>query len=361
MPDEVISWRLGFNPMRAIALFYSVLAVVAFGADPARETFYYDETGMRHLRLKQADFGSTEVEVRFAGDPGGSGKWMGIGQKKDKTLLFARVAGEGEDRGTYFVASISESKVEIEYKPEQKEPQDAGILGTYRRASEAKRLQLAKKEFQLAGERLVTALKTAAKTRTGKERGAFTIWKEQWPAMRQRWMDISYAPPAPAKEAKAALPATAPAAEAEKSADYWFKLAEVTAKGYYFVESMPDPKTGTDWDGEYDDFSGGHVSLRLMKDGRLRMTLSFARSEEAQMDGIEAVATPDKIKKSKEGDMQAEFTYANAEAAANAPRAQIYLTKFGRYLQVRTDGAEKYAGRGWFDGIYRGGPVPEGQ
>ncbi|MDZ4287412.1 MAG: hypothetical protein U0984_05615 [Prosthecobacter sp.] len=359
--------------MRAIAYFCPFVAAMMLvaasgGAEvaPVQETNYYDETGMRHLRLKQAGFGSTEVEVRFAADPGGAGRWLGIGQRKDKDLIFARVAGEGEDRGTYFIASVSESKVEIRYKPDQKEPQDPGILGTYRRATEGKRQQLAKKEFQAANDRLVTALKTGAKTRSGKERAAISQWKDQWPMMRQRWMDISYAvtPKPAAKDAKPAPsqpPGTAAApAEAEKGADYWFKLAEATAKGYYFVETMPDPKTGTDWDGEYDDFSGGHVSLRRTKDGRLRMSLSFSRAEDTQTGALEVTAPAEKLTKSKEGDLMADFTYTGMNEETKGPTAQIHLKKLGRYLEVKTDGAEKYAARGWFDGIYRGGPVPEG-
>jgi hypothetical protein len=37
--------------------------------------------------------------------------------------------GEGEDRGTVFLAEISESKVKIDYKPGQREPMDAVING----------------------------------------------------------------------------------------------------------------------------------------------------------------------------------------------------------------------------------------
>ena len=349
--------------MKATLLFLVplfLLAVCQAAEAPVGEAHFFDEATLRHLRLKPGDFGSVEIQVRFAADPGSPSLWMGTGQKKDKDVIFARVVGEGEDRGTYFVAEVSESKVEISYKPGQKEPQDAGINGTYRRASEAKRLQLAKKEFAAASDRLVTALKMTTKTLGGREREAMMLWKDQWPALREQWLDISLNPvKAMAAEAKPQSSSTP--AEA-KGASYWFKLAEATARGYSFVEWLPDPKTGTGWDGEYDDFAGGHVSLRLAKDGRLRMSLTFSRAEDTQTGGVEAAAPADKVVTMKDGRMTAEFLYRGPqeEGKPEPPNMVVRLTKLGRYLQVKTDGAGKYAGRGWFDGIYRGGPVPEG-
>jgi hypothetical protein len=340
---------------------FLLLAVSAWAAEPAASapSFYYDETTARHLVLKPGEFGSTLVEVRFAYEAGSANRWFGIGQRKDKTLVFTRVAGEGEDRGTVFAANVSESKVEITYRPGQKEPQDAGINGIYRRASDAKRMQLAKKEFEAAGDRLANSLKAAAKARSGKEKDAMSRWREQWPVMRQRCLNISYKVSPGLLGGLEPVAATNP--EAVKDPDYWFKQAEITTRGSYFVESVPDPRTGTGWDGEYDDFSGGHVSLRLQKDGRLRMSIYFYRAEEVINEGTEAVAPVDKIITGKDGEMTAEMVYQPVAEEGSPPKSPVHfrLIKLGRYLEVKTDGADKLAGRGWFDGIYRGGPVPE--
>ncbi len=329
-------------------------------ADPFEGGHYFDETNMRHLTLEKAGFGSTRVLMRSAAAPGSAGVWAGLGQRKDKQLPFAQEVEEGGDRGTFYLANVSESKVEIIIKPGQTKPVDAGLVGTYHRVSDAKLLQLAKKESQAATTHLVAALQAAAKSWKVKDRPALAVWKEQWPAMRQRWMDMSLAPAKPAKKGAPATPApaapTAPAAPVtDKSAEYWFKLAEDTALGCAFLETLPDVKVGTDWKGEYDDFSGGHASISVMKDGGLHVTLSFSRAGDAQTGNMDAMAKPEQVKEGKSGELTADLTYTDPEAK-DAPPATIHLVKLGHYLQVETKGAERYAARGWFDGIYRGTP-----
>lgn len=342
------------------SLLTSLLLITTsvLAADPAADRLtYFDETTMRHLTLEKADFGNTKVTVRFAGDPGSMGTWVGSGVRKDKLLSFARIAGEGEDRGTFFTAEISESKVEIVYKEGQKEPQDAGINGNYKRASEAKLLQLAKKEFQAANDRLVEALKAATKTWASSDRPALSLWKDQWPALRQQWMDLTLPAPAAAAKTDTRFPPTKPA---EPSAEHWFKLAQATARGYYFIGTPPDPKTGTGWDGEYDDLGGGHASLRLSRDGKLRVSLSSAREEGQDASTLDATAQPEQLKTAKNGDLTAEFTFSDAESTVPKKPARFKLTKIGRYLRIESEDAKPYVGSGWFDGIYRGAPVPEG-
>ncbi len=340
-----------------IGLVLSLLAMSLHAAGPVADvTHYFDETTMRYLTLEKAELGNTNVTVRFAGDPGAAGTWVGNGQRKDKVLSFARITGEGEDRGTFFIAEISESKVKVAFKPGQKNPMDAGINGEYRRASETKYLQLAKKEFQAANDRLVENLKAATKSWQASDRPALSLWKEQWPALRQRWMDAATGKAPAVAEVKGK-----PAAEtAEKSAEYWLYLAQATAQAYSFVATLPDPKTGLGWDGEYDDLGGGHASLRQSKDGKLRLSLSSIRIHETEAGTLDATALPDKITTGKNGDLSAEFTVVDAEVTDPAKLIRIRIKKIGHYLQVETERAERNAGRGWFDGIYRGSPVPQG-
>lgn len=341
-------------------LFVITASIASLAAQTAPEKLtYFDETTMRHLTLEKADFGNTNVTVRFAGDPGSMGIWTGNGPRKDKSLTFARIAGEGEDRGTYFTAEISESKVVIGYREGQKQPQDAGINGLYKRASEAKLLQLYKKEFQAANDRLVASLKNATKTWAPADRPALLIWKDQWTALRQRWLDLAMP-----KAATVAEPKTesrfAPAKPVEPTAEHWLQMAQSTARAYYFIETMPDPKTGSGWDGEYDDLGGGHASLRLGKDGKLRVSLSSARKEGQDASQIDGTAPPEKVITSKSGEMTAEFTFSDGEATVKTKPATFKLTKIGRYLQIESQDATPYVGNGWYDGIYRGAPVPQG-
>lgn len=341
---------------RTLLLITASLASLAAEPVPDKLT-YFDETTMRHLTLEKGDFGNTQVTVRFAGDPGSMGTWVGNGARKDKSLTFARIVGEGEDRGTYFTAEIGESKVEIDYREGQKQPQDAGINGIYKRASEAKLLQLHKKEFQAANERLVNSLKTATKSWAPADRPSLQVWKDQWPDLRQRWLGLTL--PKVIAEVKTDT-RFAPAKPAEPTAEHWLAMAQATARAYYFIETMPDPKTGSGWDGEYDDLGGGHASLRLGKDGKLRVSLSSARKEGQDASTVDGTAPPDMVKTAKNGDMTAEFTFVDGEATVQKKPATFKLTKIGRYLRIESQDAAPYVGNGWFDGVYRGAPVPQG-
>jgi hypothetical protein len=332
--------------MKYFLILLILTAACSLLAQVPDKATYFDETTMRHLTLEKEDFGNTSITVRFAGDPGSAAIWQGHGQRKDKTLLFARVANEGEDRGTFYIAEISESKVKVDYRPGQKEPQDVGINGEFRRASETKYLQLAKKEFQAANERLVQTLKASTKSWQASDRPALALWKDQWPGLRQQWM----------LAATGKLDSNTP----EKSAEDWLYLAQATAQGYYFLGSMPDPKTSLDWDGEYDDLGGGHVSLRLSKDGKLRLGMTSQRIHETEAGTLEATALPGNISRNQDQQLTAEFIITDPEVTDPAKLARVRLTKIGRYLHVVTEKAQRYVGKGWFDGIYRGAPVPEG-
>jgi hypothetical protein len=183
------------------------------------------------------------------------------------------------------------------------------------------------------------------------------LWKDQWPVLRERWMNTAIE--------KTALPAdpkakTGTLTMTDKPANYWIYQAQATAQAFYFVSAMPDQKTSLGWDGEYDDLGGGHVSLRLSKDGKLRVSISSQRINEAEAGTLDATAPADKVMKAKNGDLSAEFIVIDPEITDPAKLPRIRLKKLGRYLQVETEQAERSAGRGWFDGIYRGSPAPEG-
>ena len=151
-------------PSLLIGLFASGLFLAgSCMAEPAPVSHFYDEAGQRYLTLRSTSTSGVEVGIRWAADPGSTAAWMGQGTRKDNQVVFAALVDEGQDRGSYFIAKGGESKMEISFRPGQKMPQDPGILGIYRRVSDEKRLQLARKEFQAADDRLNAALKTASR------------------------------------------------------------------------------------------------------------------------------------------------------------------------------------------------------
>lgn len=332
--------------MRAFILGFTLVSL-PFTSVWAETVVYLDEPTNRYVTLEGGDFGSMRVSVRFAGDPGSANEWVGQGPRQDKEITFARMVGEGENAGTVFIAKVSDSRLEISFKPQQKEPQDPGINGSYRRVNDSKLLQLIKKEYQAADERLQTSLRAASKNWDRQDRLALELWKEQWPIVRQKWVSLFSAQVSDGR-----------APSGEKSARDWLNVAQTTARAYYFIETLPDPKTNLGWEGEYDDLGGGHVSLRLGPDGRLRMSLASYRLPGDEAATLEGSAALTEMKEGKNGALTAQIIISNPEVTDPAQQAQVRLTKLGRYLHVETENTQRYAGRGWFDGIYRGSPVP---
>ena len=345
----------------------ALASLTLMAADAVPEGKYYDDKGMRYLTLAKGGFDSTRLTVRMAAEPGSNAVWTGLGQKKDRYLVFAQEVEEGADRGTFFLANVSESKVDIIFKPGQQKAQDPGILGTYHRATDQKMQGLARKESQAAATKLQTDLRDAQKKWASADHTALTVWKEQWPMMRDRWMELSTGPkkPGAAKPgaAKPAVttppPASTAGAPGDKPAEYWFKLAQANMFGYVFVGTLPDPKTGTGWDGEYDDFAGGHVSITTMRDGGLHVTLTLARDDGNQTGTIDTLVKASDVVKDKNGNLSASYTTTDPEVKDPAGQAKIQLTKLGHYLHVEAQQTQHFSARAWFDGIYRGGPVPK--
>jgi len=338
--------------------FLCLAGVLAQAAEPTAVTHYFDEVGQRYLTLNTSG-SRVEVSVRMAADPGSTGRWSGQGTRKENQIVFAALVDEGQDRGSYFIAKGGESKMEISFKPEQKMPQDPGILGIYRRVSDEKLVQLARKEFQAAEDRLAAALKNASRTWTAVDKPLASDWKSRWAVLRERWMKIAYQAPAPA-QSKPAQPFASGKEQPlqEKDANYWLKLAESTALGYYFLQQPPDPKSAGAWDGEYDDGFGGHVSIRRAKDGKLRVNLSCTRVNENQGSDI-AGQIPAEVVKSKNGENTAETVFVEPDVPDVSKDISFSFKRKGSFLWVDTKRKVIPPGSlSWFDGIYRWSPPP---
>jgi hypothetical protein len=335
-------------------------AVPCWGAEEAPAVaHYYDEVGQRHLAIQSLGGTRVSVSLRWAMDPGSAGTWAGNGERRDNQILFAATVDEGQDRGAFFVTKGGESKLEVSFRPGQKMPQDPGILGVYRRASDEKRLQLLRKEAQAADDRLAAASKNASRTWPAADKPVAADWKSNWPALRERWMKIAYQPPEPAKPKPGVLmPAPAKGALSDKDPDYWLKLAQATALGYFFMQTPPDGANTGAWDGDYDDGLGGRVSIRQSKDGKLRVNLSCTRVGDMQAADLSGEVPPQAVK-SKSGEHSAEAVFMEPEVPADAKEVRVTLRRKGGFLWVQTSRKASPPGSfAWFDGIYRWMPAP---
>ena len=348
------------TPQGLLVLAFSFLVTCGHGAEPLPVTHFYDEESQRYLTLRNTSAASVEVSVRWATDPGSTSTWTGQGNRKDNGVVFAAVVEEGQDRGTYFIAKGGESKMEILFKPGQKMPQDAGILGIYRRVSDEKRLQLARKESQAAEARLNEVLKEASYSWSGADKAVPADWKAKWPGLLTRWMKIAYQPPEPAAAKPAQpFPVAKGTPAAEKDAAYWLKIAQATAMAYGFMQQMPDAKNSGAWDGEYDDGFGGHVSIRSAKDGKMRVNLSCTRGNENQGSDLGGQIPAEAVKSKKDGESTAETVFAEAEVPEAAKDVSVSLKRKGGFLWVEIKRKAAVPGSAsWFDGIYRWSPVP---
>ena len=349
------------QPLRTSVLAFFLLAACGRGAEPLTTTYFYDEESMRYLTLRQTSATGVEVLMRWASEPGSTGIWTGQGNRKDNLLTFAALVDEGQDRGSYFIAKGGESKMEILFKPGQKMPQDPGILGIYRRVSDEKRLQLARKESQAADERLGAALKEASHTWSGVDKTVPADWKARWPALLGRWMRIAYQPtelvkakPAPPSAAGAGKDAATP----EKDVNYWLKHAQATAAAYGFMQQPPVLKSSS-WDGEYDDGFGGHVSIRRAKDGKLRVNLNCTRVNENQGADLAGQIPPEAVT-SKNDETTAAAVFIETDVPEAAKEVSITLKRKGSFLWVEAKRKATPPGSlSWFDGIYSWSEVPK--
>ncbi len=348
--------------LQALAFAVSALALSA-SAQPAGPAYYHDEAGQRHLTVIPMGGSRVEVRVRWAAEPGSTGEWVGQGTRTDLQLSFSAVVDEGQDRGAFFITKGGESKQEILFRPGQRIPQDPGILGSYRRVSDEKRLQLAKKEFQAADDRLAEFSKTASRSWPSADKPVAADWKGRWPALQGRWMEIAWQPPATtsadAKPVQMQPFAPKQAPSFEKEAGWWLKRAEATAMAYRFIQQPPDPTGKGEWEGDYDDGFGGRVSIRRALDGRLRVNLSCTRGNEFQGSDIEG-AIPAAEVREKGGESSAEAVFRQADVPEDARDVQVTLRRKGGFLWVATKRKVAPPGsRAWFDGIYRWMPAPQ--
>lgn len=327
-----------------------LIAAFAAGIAPGRAdekglgiTHYFDEDTYRHLMIDRSEDPTVMVEIRFAADPGYSHRWQGKGTSENREIRFTRILGEEEEKGAEFTASVSASRAQIDFSPEQIEPGDEGLNGEYRRISDEKRLSLVKRELKSAEESLSIALRKLG----GPKEPGLDEWKRRWIELRTR---------------VAALRALPDGAKHEDLPEYWITLIEITGAARSYAEQpFPEVAIPENGAGNYDDGFGGGVALRARDDGSYRLSFSWQRGELEAMGSDLSVEIPaTKVEKSADGSWSATFTHDDpgAGAAPGDERPLFRVRKAGRFLIIDVEHAGRHTGKAWIDGVYRWGPIP---
>lgn len=334
------------------------------GAPPPPITFQ-DESGNRFITLEYREDKKVKVAFRSVGAPGQYGRWFGDGEQTEKGIVFAQTVEEG-DRGAFYLATGGQGRLVVKLKPGQSGAQDAGLTGAYHHVSEEKIASLLKKDAELAEKKIEETLKTAAHRFAAEDKPAFAEWKKRWPDLHKRLIALSGevkfsasgVPPKPGEAAKPASTST-PASPAVEQAAHWMAVAETAGSATAFL-SQPLPtglKPG--WEGLYDDGFGGSVDIQELKSGGIKITLNASRLGNAQSGTVEEFIGADKVKNNPTGtEGTADFLDKNPDVTDPAQQTQIHLHRIGHFLVVETQYAERYAGRGFFDGVYLKHPSP---
>lgn len=350
-----------FPAMRAHQILTVILILSFSGASLALvpPPIWYHDGANRFLKLTLADFGKTYVELRTVGAPGEASRWNADGEKKEKEIVFARSVGEDEERGTYYVATATEASFRVKIQPgKEKIMQDEGVVGNYQRLTEDKRLLLAKREFEAAEKRLDATHKLILKTTATADKPVLADIKLRWPALRERILSLRDKPkPAAAASAKPPIGSMGkPAADSpELIPERWHAKTELTGTQIGLVSAALDTKIKDGWDGDYSDGFGGSVNLLMQPDGKLSFTLNCSRGSDAQSGTLAGATLPKSDTKTPGATkvLSAEFVDSNAEVKDAALQSRVRFLRSGHYLIIDTNNAERYSGRGWFDGVYR--------
>ena len=350
---SIRSMRLTISVL-ALSFFGNILSVQ--GAAPA-PVWYFDGV-TRIAKVTLADFGKTYVELRVTSAPGVASRWVADGERSEKEIVFARSVTADEVRGTFYVAVATDSSFKVKIKPGQdKDAKDEGVVGQYHRLTDERRLLLAKREFEAAEKRLEVTHKLVLKTSPEDDKPALTEIKQRWPALRERIASLRDKPQT-AADANTKPPigsgGKSAAGAPELQPERWNLKSELTGTEIGYFEVKVYGKTKDGWEGDYSDGFGGSVNILQDKDGKLRFTLNGTRGDEDQANTLSGGA----IVNSTGKELTAEFTDNNAEVKDAALQTRVRFRRSGHYLYIETNKAERYTGRGWFDGVYRKQPTP---
>lgn len=333
-------------------MFRLLITCITFAATwaSAGTSHYFDQVGQRYVSIVEDGTARVVLSFRWGYEPGSLPGWVGDGSWRRGEVVFAAPApDENVERGPFFAAERSESRLVIRFLHDKPDQPDPGIRGEYRLLSRERRLQLAKKEFQAAEARLTEAWQTAVRDGRHDDKVLVSDWKANWPTLRQRWMRLSYSPPGIAPE---------------QDADFWIRLAQATMFASSFNNQRVDPKNKGDWAGDFDDGFGGRITIRERKEGALRVSLTCTRGLDGnEMNGADVTGEVPASALRKKGDVRTAEAVFNLPGGDESPRKQlrVKLERRGGGLWVETTYLQPTDRSGWLDGLYRWMPVPEVQ
>lgn len=325
------------------------------GLSAAPPVTYLDEAGARFITIETLEGGRLDVSLRTVGGPGSYGRWTGRGQQMPKGIEFSQKAEGDAAAGPLYLATGGQARLTVKLKPGQAGAQDAGLSGVYRHVSDEKVASLAKKDDDAAGKKLDEAFKMASHKAPAEDKPAYAEWKKAWPGLRDRLVALSTSrPAAPGQQATATkpVPGEAGGLSTEKQAAYWIQRAETTVAAMNFISAGVPLGLKSGWEGNYEDGVGGSIEIFVVSNGDARFNLTAARGPDGAGGNIEGRVPAKTIKTAKDGTSTGEFIDNNAELKDGEQQTLLHFRRIGHFLVVESQYAERYAGRGWFDGIY---------
>ncbi len=333
--------------MRFIFLANFMAAILsAQGISAAPPLTFLNETGTQFITMETLDGGKFRVALRSVGEPGSYWNRSGTGQKMPKGIEFSLKSGEGDPAGPVYLATGSATRLTVKLKPGQDGVQDDGLSGVYRHATDEKIALLAKKDCDAVEKKLNEAIKLASSKASAEDKPAYVEWKKAWPALRDRLFALN------GSKWAAQVPGAAAPEPSEKQAAYWMKRAEVIAAAINFISGEMPKGLKSGWKGNFDDGFGGAIEIFIVSNGDARFTINAARGQEGMSGMIEGGLPAKMIKTASDGTSTGEFTEKNTTLKEGEQPTHLHFRRIGHFLIVESRYAERYAGRGWFDGIY---------
>lgn len=343
-----------------VVILLIVLSARAGSAAPPMT--FMDEAGSRFITIETTEGGRVDVSLRTVAGPGAYGRWSGRGEQKSKGIEFSQAVDNPAAAGPVYVATGGQARLTVKLKPGQPGVQDAGLSGVYRHVSDEKIASLAKRDEAAADKNLDEAIRMASRKALAEDKPAYVEWKRLWPGLRDQLVALLTsrgAGPSRPTPAVKAVPGQATALPPEKQAAYWMQRAETTAAAINFISAGVPLGVKSGWDGNYDDGFGGSIEIVAVSNGDARFILKTSRGPDGAVGSIEGRMPAKTMSTAKDGTSKGVFTDRNPELKQGEQQILLHFRRIGHFLVIESQHAERYTGKGWFDGVYLKRPPPK--
>lgn len=328
-----------------LAIFLLVAGSVP-GFSAAPRLTYLDESGTRFFKVETLEEGKVRLSFRQSDLSGSGWTWSGTGEQKADGIEFSLKGGEDEPAGLVFLAKATATRLTVKHKPGQVVGREERLSGVYRHVTDEKVDQLAKKEYAALEKSLDEAIKQASLRAPAEDKPGYTEWKKAWPALRDRLIAVS------GPKSAAQGPAQAASQPAEMPASHWLQRSKLAAAAIHFISRETPKRLKSGWEGNYEDGFGGTIEIIVVSNGDARFTINAGRGAEGAGGMIEGGIPVGTIKAAKNGGTIGDFVEKNIRHKDGEQPTRLHFRRIGHFMIVESQHAERYAGRGWFDGIY---------